>query len=185
VLRFRGALAAFLATVGTIVALQSFWPHPDLPPFVMTITRSDSQRVGFGDGRTLGGTSIYRLEYHDRNNWSLVLTSDVIPGGTGAEAGQGVACRDGAYGHIVSDGSFSVGERSPGGCHYAPDRWIGYGIATGMRWDKTIVGNVVTYEDYGERVSFDRRTGLPITYEAGLSPGALGHLVVTYHGEQP
>jgi hypothetical protein len=185
VLRFRGALAALLFAVGAIVAVQWLWPHPDLAPFVMTITRSDSQRVGLSDGRRLGGTSVYRLDYHDRNNWSLVLVSDVIPGWTGAAAGQGAACRDGVYGHIGLDGSFSVGERSPGGCHYAPDRWIGYGIATGMPWDKTTIGNVVTYEDYGERVSFDRRTGLPITYEAGLSPGASGRLVVTYHVEQP
>jgi hypothetical protein len=183
-LRFRGAVVALLFALAAIVAVQ-LWPRPDLAPFVMTITRVDSQRVGFSDGRTLGGTSVYRLEYRDRNNWSVVLISDMIPGWTAAAAGQGAACRDGAYGHITTDGSFTVTDRPVGWCHYAPDRWIGYGIATGMPWDKTIAGNVITYEDYGERVSFDARTGLPIRYEAGLNPNATGHLVVTYTLERP
>ena len=185
VLRFRGALAALLFAVGAIVAVQWLWPHRDLAAFVMTITRVDSQRVGLSDGSRLGGTSVERLEYRDRNNWSIVLISDVIPGWITAAPGQGAACRDGAYGHISTDGSFTVTDRPAGGCHYAPDRWVGYGIATGMPWAKTISGNVITYEDFGERVSFDVRTGLPIKYEAGLSPNATGHLIVTYQVEQP
>ncbi len=151
----------------------------------MTITRFDSQRVIFSDGRKLSGTSVDRLDYQDHNNWSLVLVSDSVPGWTGADRGQGAACRDGVYGHIDADGSFHVTDASPGGCHSAPDRWIGYGMATGVPWDKTVRGNIVTYESYGERVSFDLRTGLPITYEAGVNPGALGSLVITYQLEQP
>jgi hypothetical protein len=116
-------------------------------------------------------------------NSSVVLVSDMIPGWTAAAAGQGAACRDGAYGHIATDGSFTVTDRPVGWCHYAPDRWIGYGIATGM--DKTIAGDVITYEDCGERVSFDARTGPPIRYEAGLNPNATGHLVVTYTLARP
>ena len=175
---------ALLFALAAIAAVQ-LWPRPDLAPFVMTITRVDSDRVGLSDGRKLGGTSVYRLQYRDRNNWTLVLVSDVIPGSNGAASGQGAACHDGAYGHISTDGSFTISERSVDGCHYAPDRWVGYGVATGMPWAKTISGNVITYEDYGERVSFDARTGLPIKYEAGLSPNSTGHLVVTYQREQP
>jgi hypothetical protein len=184
-LRFRGALVALVVALGAITAAQ-LWPRPDLAPFVMTITRVNSQRVGFSDGTRLGGTSVERLEYRDRNNWSVVLVSDVIPGWTGASPGQGAACRDGAYGHISTEGAFTITEPSVvDGCHNVPDRWIGYGIATRMPWAKTISGNVITFEDYGERVSFDARTGLPIKYEAGLSPNAIGHLVVTYQVEQP
>ncbi len=186
VLRFRGALAALLVTLGAVFFVQALWPRSDFAPFVMTITSFDSDRVGLSDGRRLAGTSVYRLDYHDRDNWSLVLVSDVVPGWTAvAIPGQGSACRDGAYGHIGVDGRFTVGDRSPDGkCHYAADRWVQPGIATALPWHKVVEGDVVTYESYGERVSFDRRTGLPIRYEAGLSPGAIGRLVVTYEVEQ-
>ncbi len=182
--RFRGGLAALLMSVGTIVAAPVFWPRPDLAPFVMTITAFNTQRVGFSDGRTLAGTSVYRIDYHDSQNWTWTLISDDVPGWGGTQTHDTHACRKGVYGHIDPSTGVLVGGQWMGPCPGA-NRWIGYGIASGLPWEKTITGNVVTYTSYGERVSFDLRTGLPLEYEAGLNPGAFGHEIITFRVGQP
>lgn len=184
--QFRGGLAALVACATAIVALQVLpWHRGDFAPFVMTITEWDTQRVGLSDGRTLAGTSVYRLEYHDRSNWTYILISDEVPGwGIVQIPGQGYACRDGAYGSIDPSGAFQVRDRGSHLCD-GIGRWIAYGMASSLRWNRTISGNLVTYTTYGERVSFDRKTGLPTRYEAGLSPGAIGRHVTTFDVERP
>lgn len=176
---FRGAIAAVVVIAGTIAAVEVLW-RSDFAPFEMTIVVVDSQCVGLSDGSTLPGETVLRLAYRDRRNWTLVTVSDVIPGWSGAAPGQGAACRDGVYGHLDTRGVFHPGDGSGDGCVNAPDRWIGYGIAWGLPWERRIEGNVVTYTSAGERVSFDRRSGLPLEYEAGLGPRATGHRYVRY-----
>jgi hypothetical protein len=181
--RFRGALSALLASGVAIIALQLLpWPG-DFAPFVMTITEYDTNRVGFSDGRTLAGTAVYRLEYRDHNNWTYTLISDDVPGyGFVASPGQGYACRGGEYGTFDAQAAFRITSREPHVC-YAIGRWIGYGIAWAVPWEKVTSNGIVTYTSYGERVCFDLKTGLPIQYEAGTNPGAVGHHVTTFQVE--
>jgi hypothetical protein len=128
---------------------------------------------------------VYRLEYQNRSNWTYILISDEVPGSNIVQIpGQGSACRDGMYGSIDPSGAFQVRDRGPHVCD-GIGRWIAYGTAWSLPWDRTIAGDVVTYTSYGERVSFDRKTGLPIKYEAGLSPGAIGRHLTTFNVERP
>jgi hypothetical protein len=150
------------------------WSVPsrgDFAPFVMTITSWSSERVGgFSDGRpSLPGTSVYRLEYRSREDWTLTLVSDEIGGSPGVRTPDAYACRHGLYGHLDASGGFHM-STDPYPCPGA-GRWIGYGMASAVPWEKTVSDGVVTYTDTGERVSFDLKTGLPIVYEAGLSAG--------------
>jgi hypothetical protein len=181
--RFRGALVALVACAFAIISLQVLpWPG-DFAPFVMTITGWSSARVGFSDGRTLPGTSVSRLDYRDRDNWTITLVSDDIVGWSGAQTPDAHACWRGVYGHVdLSSGALNSGQWT-GPCP-APNRWIGYGIAWAVPWDKTISKGVITYTSTGERVAFDMRTGMPLEYEAGISPFANGHTLMTYKVEQ-
>ncbi len=157
------------------------WPpnsHGDFAPFVMTIEEWDAQRVGFADGRTLAGTSVYRLEYASRADWTLTLLSDDVPGyGFVQTPGQGNACRGDKYGQIDPSGGFRVTDAEPGACN-GIGRWIHYGIAWSYPWPKEISDGLVTYTSTGERVVFDLRTGLPVLYEAGRPSGPIGHRTV-------
>ena len=181
--QFRGAVIAIVFCAVSVIALQTLpWPG-DFAPFVMTITAWSSARVGFSDGRTLPGTSVSRLAYRDRDNWSITLISDDIPGWSGVQTPDAYACRNGVYGHVdLSSGALNP-DQWTGPCP-APARWIGYGIAWGIPWDKTISNGVITYTSFGERVTFDMQTGMPIEYEAGISPFTNGHTLTTYTVEQ-
>lgn len=158
------AVLGIAAVVAPLINRQ-----PDFRPFVMSIEEWSSSRMSYPDGRTVGGTAVYRLEYHRRDHWTLTLISDDL----GAWApGQGKACRNGTYGSIDVDGAFRAESRDPGLCN-GVQRWIHYGMACCYPWKKEIADGVVTYTDPGERVVFDLATGLPLLYEAGsLSGGA-------------
>lgn len=173
--RWTGALSALAVIALAIVVVQLLpWPRPDFPAFVMTIEEWDAVRVGYADGRTAGGTAVYRLEYHRRDDWTLTLVrDDVVP----QEPGQGYACRDGTYGHLDARGRFTGTSTEPAMCN-GVGRWIHYGIAWSYPWKKDVAGGLVTYADPGELVVFDLATGLPLLYEAGPVGGAVGHRTV-------
>lgn len=181
--QFRGAVVALVTCAFSIITLQVLpWPG-DFAPFVMTITGWSSARVGFSDGRTPPGTSVSQLDYRSRDNWTITLVSDAIVGWGGAQTPDAYACRNGVYGHVdLSSGVVNSGQWT-GPCP-APNRWIGYGVAWGIPWDKTISNGVITYTSIGERVSFDMKTGMPLEYEAAISPFANGHTLITYKVEQ-
>jgi hypothetical protein len=166
-----------------IVALQVLpWPG-DFAPFVMTITGWSSARVRLSDGRQLPGTSVSRLEYRNRDNWTITLVSDDIPGWGGTQTPDAYACRSGVYGHIDPSSGVLNSGRWTGPCP-APSRWIGYGIAWGIPWARTAADGVITYTSVGERVSFNVKTGLPIEYETGTSPFTNGHTLISFRVEQ-
>jgi hypothetical protein len=139
----------------------------DFAPFMMTITGWSSARMGFSDGRVVAGTSVHHLEYKSRENWTLTLVSDEIGGSPGVQTPDAYACRHGLYGHLDSSGGFHVSNR-PTPCP-GPSRWIGYGMASSVPWERSVADGIVTYTNTGERVSFDLNSGLPILYEGGLS----------------
>ena len=177
--RWLAALSA-LGVIGVAIAVVQLlpWPSlagpPDFRPFVMTIEEWDSVRMRYSDGRTAGGTSIYRLEYQRRDLWTLTLVSD----DTGAmAAGQGNACRNGAYGSIGPDSTFRVTSSDPGLCNGVP-RWVHPGMACCYSWSRAVADGLGTYTSPGERVVFNLQTGLPLVYEAGPVGGAIGHRTV-------
>jgi hypothetical protein len=170
-----------LATLGVlglaIVALQfvaPLLPRPDFPPFVMTMEQWDKVRVAYSDGRNVGGTAVYRIEYHRRDDWTWTLVRDEIapqdPGG------HGYACRSGTYGYVEAGGKFTATETHSDNCN-GVGRWIHYGIASSLPspWTKEVADGRVTYTLTGERIVFDLTTGLPLIYEAGLTTGSVGH----------
>jgi hypothetical protein len=169
-----------LATLGVlglaIVALQfvaPLLPRPDFPPFVMTMEQWDNVR-GYRDGRTVGGTAVYRIEYHRRDDWTWTLVTDeVAPQDPG---GHGYACRSGTYGSVDASGNFAAWSTDPDNCN-GVGRWIHYGIASSLPspWTKEVADGRVTYALTGERIVFDLTTGLPLLYEAGLTTGSVGH----------
>jgi hypothetical protein len=175
------ALVAIAAAIGTVQVLP--WPSQvlagDFQPFLMTIQEWDSARVTYPDGRTVDGTSVYRLEYRRSNEWVLTLVRDEL----GAlAAGQGNACRDGAYGSIDPVGTFRETSRDPGFCNGVP-RWVHSAMACCYSWPRTVADGLVTYTSPGERVVFDLRTRLPLVYEAGPVGGAPVHRT-TYRWER-
>lgn len=123
-------------------------------------------RVQYADGRTVGGTATYRLEYQRRDHWTLALVSDEF----GGVPRQGSACREGTYGSIGVDGVFHARSTDPGFCNGVP-RWVRPGMACCYTWKKEIANGRVTYTETGERVVFDLATGLPLLYEAGPVDG--------------
>jgi hypothetical protein len=140
----------------------------------MMIEEWDSVRMSHADGRTVGGTAVYRLEYQRRDHWTLRLVRDEL----GAMApGHGNACRDGTYGSVDADGTFHARSTDPGHCN-GVQRWIRPGMACCYRWDKEIVNGTAIYTETGERVIFDLETGLPLLYEAGPVDGPVGHRTV-------
>src|SRR6266545_8290730 len=168
---WRGVVTTLVA-LGVTIALVQLLPSSarDFPPFLMTIEEWNSARVGYADGRTLGGTAVYRLEYHRRDDWTLTLVSDdVVP----QVPGQGSACRKGTYGHLDAQGRFTVTSTDPAMCN-GVGRWVHYGVARSYAWEKEVRGDVVIYTDPGERVVFDLATGLPLLYEAGPVGGPVG-----------
>lgn len=157
----------------------------DFVPFAMTITGWSSARAGgFSDGRpTLSGTSVYRLEYNSRENWTITLVSDEIGGRPGVQMpDEAYACQRGLYGRVDLSGGFHL-SNNPTPCPGA-SRWIAYGMAWSVPWDKTVTDGIVTYTNSGERVSFDLNSGLPILYEAGLSASGPAKERITYVMEQ-
>ena len=174
--RWAGALStlAVLALTIAVVQLIALRLRPDFPAFVMTIEQWDKVRVAYSDGRTIGGTAVYRIEYHRRDDWSWTLVTDeVSPQDPG---GHGYACHDGTYGYIEVGGKFIATETDSANCN-GVGRWIHYGIASSLPspWTKHIADGRVTYTLTGERVVFDRMSGLPLLYEAGLTTGSVGH----------
>ena len=173
--RWAGVLST-LAVLGVAIAVvQIVAPRlrPDFPAFVMTIEQWDSDR-GYRDGRYLAGTSVYRVEYHRRDDWSWTLVTDeVSPQDPG---GHGYACHNGTYGYVEAGGKFTATETHSDNCN-GVGRWIHYGIASSLPspWTKEVAGGRVTYTLTGEQVVFDLATGLPLLYEAGLSTGSVGH----------
>jgi hypothetical protein len=158
--------------IAAVQVLAPVLPRPDFPPFVMTIEQWDRVRVSYSDGRNIGGTSIYRIEYHRSDDWSWTLVRDELapqdPGG------HGYACRDGTYGYVEVGGQFTATETHSANCN-GVGRWIHYGIAWFFPWEKEVAAGRITYTDPGERVVFDLTTGLPLLYEAGLTTGSVGH----------
>lgn len=140
----------------------------------MTIEQWDRVRVSYSDGRTIEGTSVYRLDYHRRDDWTWTLVSDHVVGMTPPEPGQGHACRNGTYGRLDARGNFTPESTDPAMCN-GVGRWIHYGIASSYPWKKEVADGRVTYTDPGERVVFDLATGLPLLYEAGPITGPVGH----------
>ena len=183
-----GVLTVGVIALATLVVQQVPWspaaPRGDFAPFVMTITSWSSARAGgFSDGRPdLPGTSVSRLEYRSRENWTLTLVSDEIGGGPGVRTPDAYACRRGLYGHLDPSGEFHV-SRHPTPCP-GPGRWIGYGTASSVPWEKSVTDGIVTYTNTGERVSFDLTTDLPILYEAGMSAGGAAKARITFVVEQ-
>lgn len=166
-------LAAALAAVALRLGPWAARP-PDLRPFVMTIEQWDAARMSFPDGRTAGGTAVWRLEYHRRDHWTLTLVSDEL----GAMApGHGQACRDGTQGTVEPDGTFRATGRDPALCN-GVHRWIHPGLACCYPWRREEADGRITYTDPGERVVFDARTGLPLVYEAGPVNGPVGQRIV-------
>ena len=174
--RWTGALSTLAVLTIAIAAvrfLAPLLPRPDFPPFVMTIEQWDNVR-GYRDGRYVGGTAVYRIEYHHRDDWTWILVTDeVAPGDLG---GHGYACRNGTYGYVEVGGKFTATETHSDNCN-GVGRWIHYGIASSLPspWTKEVADSRVTYTLTGERLVFDLTTGLPLLYEAGLTTGAVGH----------
>lgn len=164
-------LAVLALAIAAVQLLAPLLPRPDFRPFVMTIEQWDKVRVAYSDGRTIGGTAVYRVDYHRRDDWTWTLVSDEVGS---PEPGQGVACRDGTYGQLDARGKFTATETHSDNCN-GIGRWIHYGIASSYPWKKEVADGQVTYTDPGERVVFDLATGLPLLYEAGLSTGSVGH----------
>ena len=173
--RWSGGISALLVLAATIAVAQ-LWPEPDFAPFVMTIEDWTSAKMGFSDGRVIEGTTIHRLDYRSRDEWTLTLVSET-PVAPRPPQPVGYACRSGTYGHITTDGMFAAQSTDPRMCS-GVGRWIHYGIAWSYPWKKEIDGEHITYTDPGERVVFDRVTGLPLLYEAGLTRGYVGQRTV-------
>lgn len=172
--RWAGALSTLVVLALAVAAAQLAAPllRPDFPPFVMTIEQWDKVRVAYSDGRTIGGTSVWRVEYHRRDDWTWTLVTDeVAPQDPG---GHGSACRKGTYGYVDARGNFNPTSTDPAMCN-GVGRWIHYGVATSLPWTKEVADGRVTYILTGERVVFDLTTGLPVLYEAGSTTGAVGH----------
>ena len=136
----------------------------------MTIEQWDDVRA-YREGRSIGGTAVYRVEYHRRDDWTWTLVTDeVVP----QAPGEGVACRDGTYGHLDPRGNFEAWSTEPAMCN-GVGRWIHYGIASSFPWKREVADGLVTYTDPGERVVYDLATSLPLLYEAGLTTGSVQH----------
>ncbi|HYU82205.1 MAG TPA: hypothetical protein VFA31_05630, partial [Candidatus Polarisedimenticolia bacterium] len=60
-------MAVLAVAIAGVQLLAPLLPRPDFPPFVLTMEQFDKVRVAYSDGRTLGGTSVYRIEYHRRD----------------------------------------------------------------------------------------------------------------------
>lgn len=175
------AALAFSAVTAGIVAVQLRvlpWPTPatqsDFRPFVMTIEEWYAVRTSYADGRTAGGTAVYRLAYQRREDWTLTLVSDEL---SAMSVGQGDACRGGTYGSIDADGTYRATSTDPGYCNGVA-RWVRPGLACCYTWEKEVVNGRVTYISPGERVVFDLETGLPLLYEAGPVLGAAGRRTI-------
>ena len=171
--RWTAALST-LAVLGLAIAVvQLLAPRlrPDFPAFVMTIEQWDRVRIAYSDGRTVGGTSVYRIEFHRRDDWTWTFVKDEV---SSLEPGQGVACRNGTYGQLDAAGGFTSTSTDPAMCN-GVGRWIHYGIASFFPWTREVADGLVTYTDPGERVVFDLATGLPLLYEAGPTAGSVGH----------
>lgn len=166
-------LLPFMAAIALAGAVSS---RPigagDFPPFVMRIEIWDAVREQHSDGRTRGGTAIYRLNYQRKDEWTLRLVSDDL----GAAPGQGTACQSGTYAQITPDGAFHTDSRHSN-CS-GPVRWVWYGVAWHYGWPREVTGDLITYTDPGERVVFHRLSGLPLLYEAGPAGGPVGERIV-------
>jgi hypothetical protein len=186
--RWLPGLTAFGAIAFALLAVElvpwSTLGRTDFAPFVMTITDWNAVRAQFSDGRTVSGTSVSRLEYRSRDSWTITLVSDEVGGRPGVETPDAYGCRNGAYGHFDAAGGFHISDYAPRPCP-GPSRWLAYGEAWSMPWAKSVSDGVVTYEDTGERVSFDVRTGFPIVYEEGLITGSEPARRTTFQVEQP
>jgi hypothetical protein len=155
VARTRHWLPAFLtlALLGAGVALVQRLPPSDFRPFTLAI--EVYQLEPGGSSMVLAWQAELRYESH--SSWQLHNPSDEYI----------YACRDGIYGHYERSGAFVVTTPEYAYPCPGPTRWIGYGIAWAMPWDRAMEDDRITYTNGGERVVFDRNTGLPLLYEAG------------------
>lgn len=172
------ALTAVTVGIAAVQLKVLPWPTPttesDFRPFVMRVEEWEAVRTSYPDGRTVGGTAVYRLAYQRRDHWTLTLVSDEL----GAmRVGQGNACRGGTYGSIDVDGAFRATSTDPG-FRNGVARWVRPGMACCYSWEKEVANGRVTYTSPGERVVFDIETGLPVLYEAGPVDGAVGHRTI-------
>jgi hypothetical protein len=179
--RWVPGLSALVATAAAVVLVElAPWPpvsRGDFAPFVMTIEEWNADRGRTADGRSIEGTYVYRVGYHDRANWTRTLIADNAPGAQIVLVPQqGNGCRNGVYGQIDVSGTFHATSADPLMCT-SLDRWIHYGLAWSYLWKREICDGTITYTDPGERVMFDATTGLPLLYEAGLTTGAAKYRV--------
>src|SRR5438552_17015691 len=108
--RWAGALStlAVLALAIAVVQLIALRLRPDFPVFVMTIEQWYKVRVAYSDGRTIGGTAVYRIEYHRRDDWSWTLVSDAAS--PQDPAGHGYGGHEGTYGYLGVGGKLIATE---------------------------------------------------------------------------
>jgi hypothetical protein len=169
-----------VAVLCTALAVPRDAPRAqDLPPFVMLIDEWNAETLGTPDGRTFEGRWISRLDYHDRSNW----TQEVIAVfGAARGLGSTFRCDAGWYSAYEAVTGSSPPPTFESGMCNGVGRWIRYGIVwSSFSWgrrDGPLPGQV-TYEDRGERIVFDLKTGLPVRYDAGLTRGAPA-LIIQY-----
>jgi hypothetical protein len=149
-------------------------PPSDFPPFVMTIEDWESACIGYSDGRTIACTDVARLDYRSRGHWALTYltveqATDLV--------GSGARCEDGVYETFDRTGHVTGRVEEPGMCAGA-GRWIGFGVAERVPWERQVANGRVVDTNGGEQVTFDLATGLPVLYEAGMSSGQVGRRTV-------
>ena len=164
--------ALALLALASIPLLAADAHRTDFPPFVMLIEDWNARAMGTANGLYFEGRWASRLVYRDHANWTLEV---VATSGSAQGLGSTFRCENGWY----STYEAVTGQRpppifEPGLCN-GVGRWIHYGAAWSHGWwarhDGPLSGQV-TYEDPGERVVFDLRTGLPVRYEAGVTVSA-------------
>jgi hypothetical protein len=153
------------ALIGAGVALVQRLPLSDFRPFTMTIETYRLQPQG--SSVVLSGR--VELRYENRANWQIHNPNDEYV----------YACHDGMYGHYERSGAFVITRPRDAYPCPGPGRWIGYGIAWAMPWDRATEGDRITYTNAGERVVFDRNTGFPLLYEVGPIGGPVERMVYT------
>jgi hypothetical protein len=147
-----------VALLGAAITLVQRLPQSDFRPFTMTIEAYSLQPEG-SSGIFTGRVE---LRYQNRSNWQIHNANDEYI----------YACRYGLYGHYERSGAFVISSPEDAYPCPGPARWISYGIAWAMPWERTTEGDRITYTNGGERVIFDRNSGFPLLYEVGPTGAA-------------
>lgn len=140
----------------------------------MTIEDWESACIGHSDGRTIACTDVARLDYRSRGHWTLTYVAveqatDLV--------GSGARCEDGAYETFDRTGHVTGRTLDAGMCAGA-GRWIAFGVAERVPWERRVADGRLVYTNGNEQVTFDRATGLPVLYEAATSSGQVGRRTV-------